>query len=86
MQMETAKIERSVKMRDNNERQNRYYVPLWHKSNLTVEEAEAYSGVGRTKLRQLSNSENCPFVLWNGTKRLIKRKQLDEYLENMYSI
>lgn len=73
-------------MSNSNEIQGKYYVPLWHKSNLTVEEAEAYSGVGRTKLRQLSNSEDCPFVLWNGTKRLIKRKQLDEYLENMYSI
>ena len=73
-------------MSNSNEMQNKYHVPLWHKSNLTVEEAEAYSGVGRTKLRQLSNSEDCPFVLWNGTKRLIKRKQLDEYLENMYSI
>lgn len=73
-------------MSNSNETQGKYYVPLWHKSNLTVEEAEAYSGVGRTKLRQLSNSEDCPFVLWNGTKRLIKRKQLDEYLENMYSI
>lgn len=73
-------------MSNSNETQDKYYVPLLHKSNLTVEEAEAYSGVGRTKLRQLSNSEDCPFVLWNGTKRLIKRKQLDEYLENMYSI
>ncbi len=73
-------------MCNSNETQDKYHVPLWHKSNLTVEEAEAYSGVGRTKLRQLSNSEDCPFVLWNGTKRLIKRKQLDEYLENMYSI
>ena len=81
-------LERGGRMSNSNnsETQDKYNVPLWHKSNLTVEEAEAYSGVGRTKLRQLSNSEDCPFVLWNGTKRLIKRKQLDEYLENMYSI
>lgn len=81
-------LERGGRMSNSNNRetQDKYNVPLWHKSNLTVEEAEAYSGVGRTKLRQLSNSEDCPFVLWNGTKRLIKRKQLDEYLENMYSI
>lgn len=72
---------------DNNENtQDKYYVPIWYKTNLTVEEAEAYSGVGKTKLRQISNSDDCPFVLWNGTKRLIKRKQLDKYLENMFSI
>ncbi len=79
-------LERGGRMSNSNETLDKYHVPLWHKSNLTVEEAEAYSGVGRTKLRQLSNSEDCPFVLWNGTKRLIKRRQLDEYLENMYSI
>ena len=61
-------------------------VPIWEKSNLTVEEAAAYPGVGRGKLRELSDPEDCTFVLWVGNKRLIKRKLLDEYLENMYSI
>lgn len=77
---------RKKEMDDKGKKQDKYCVPVWHKTNLTVEEAEAYSGVGRTKLRQLSDAEDCPFVLWNGTKRLIKRKQLDEYLENAYSI
>lgn len=61
-------------------------VPLWKKANLTVNEAAEYSGVGRTKLRQLSDKEDCPFVLWVGSKRLIKRRQLDEFLSHMYSI
>lgn len=61
--------------------------PLWHKSYLTVEEAAAaYSGIGKDKLRELTDDENCPFVLWNGTKRLIKRRVLDEYLDKAYSI
>lgn len=38
-------------------------VPIWEKSNLTIEEAVEYSGVGRNKLRQLSDNDNCPFVL-----------------------
>lgn len=61
-------------------------VPLWEKSNLTLEEASAYCGVGIGKLREMSNDENCPFVLWNGSKRLIKRKLLDEYLSKAFSI
>lgn len=61
-------------------------VPLWEKSNLTLEEAAAYSGVGINKLRQISDDEGCPFVLWVGNKRLLKRKKLDEFLENSYSI
>lgn len=62
------------------------YVPLWEKSNLTVEEAAAYSGIGRDKIKELSNDDRCPFVLWVGTKRLIKRKQFDAYIEKMFSI
>lgn len=45
-----------------------------------------YSGIGADKLRELSDREDCEFVLWNGTKRLIKRKKLDEFLERAYSI
>jgi len=61
-------------------------VPIWEKSNLTLEEAAAYSGIGINKLRKLTNDDNCEFVLWVGTKRLIKRKKLDEYLEKHFSI
>jgi len=55
------------------------------KSNLTLEEAAAYSGIGINKLRQLTNDEDCEFVLWLGTKRLIKRRKFDEYIEKLYA-
>ena len=61
-------------------------VPVWEKSNLTLEEAAAYSGIGINKLRKMSDCESCPFVLWIGSKRLIKRRKLDEYIDRMYSI
>lgn len=61
-------------------------VPIWEKSNLTLEEAAAYSGIGINKLRKISDDESCEFVLWIGSKRLIKRRKLDEYTEAMYSI
>ena len=61
-------------------------VPIWEKSNLTLEEAAAYSGIGINKLRKLSDSEQCKSVLWIGTKRLIKRRLLDEFTEKMYSL
>lgn len=66
--------------------QARKEVPIWEKSNLTVEEAAAYSGIGMNKLRSLTDEDSCPFVLWVGTKRLIKRRRLDEYTEKAYSI
>ncbi|MDD6035949.1 MAG: excisionase [Lachnospiraceae bacterium] len=61
-------------------------VPIWEKSNLTLEEASAYFGIGINKLRDVTNEKNCPFVIWCGSKRLIKRKLFEAYLEKMYSI
>ena len=60
-------------------------VPIWEKSNLTLEEAAAYSGIGINKLRQLTDDEDCEFVLWLGTKQLIKRRKFDEYIETLYA-
>ena len=64
------------------EKDNR--VPLWERMNLTLEEAAAYTGIGTDKLRELSNRESCDFVLC--TKRLLKRKQLEEFLIKSFSI
>lgn len=61
-------------------------VPIWEKSNLTVEEAAAYTGIGINKIREMANGDNCPFVLWVGNKRLIKRRKFDEYVEKQFSI
>ena len=61
-------------------------VPIWEKSNLTLEEAAAYTGIGINKLRQITNDEDCDFVLWVGTKRLLKRRLMDEYIDAAYSV
>ena len=51
-------------------------VPIWEKANLTIEEAAAYFGIGTNKLREITSNPDCGFVIWIGTKRLIKRKSL----------
>ena len=61
-------------------------VPISAKICLTLEEAAAYSNVGVNRLRELTNAEGCPFVVWVGSKRLIKRRLLDKFLEEAYSI
>ena len=53
---------------------------------LTLEEAALYSGIGINKLREISNSEDCTFVLFNGSRRMIKRERLEQYLLQAYSI
>lgn len=61
-------------------------IPLWEKSNLTLDEASVYFNIGTKKLREMTDSDDCSFVLWVGSKRLIKRKVLEKALEEVYSI
>ena len=60
--------------------------PIYEKSNLTLEESASYFNIGINKLREMTDSEDCQFVLWVGNKRLIKRKKLEEYLAKTYSV
>lgn len=60
--------------------------PIWNKTMLTLEEASSLTGIGINKLRDLSNEETCNFVLWNGSRRLLKRERLEAYLNQAYSI
>ncbi len=57
------------------------YIPIYHKVCLTFEEAAAYSNIGIGKLRKLTSDPRCPFVLHVGQgKRVIKRKEFEEYI------
>lgn len=71
---------------DKKVKQPKYEVPLWHKTNLSIDEAVAYTGIGRAKLYEMTNKEDCPFVLWIGNRRVIKRQVFDEYIAQMYSV
>ena len=62
------------------EKKKRYNIPLWCKPNLSIEEAAAYSGIGMGKLYEMTESQDCPFVLWIGSRRMIKRKVFDEFI------
>lgn len=61
-------------------------IPLNEKKNLTLKESSVLFNIGINKIREMSNSEDCPFVLWVGSKRLIKKEKFEEYLENQFSI
>lgn len=61
-------------------------VPVWIKPLLTLEEASALTGIGINKMRDITN-EHDDLVLYNGSKRLIKREKLISYLLSIdYSI
>ena len=57
-----------------------YEVAIKNKMNLSIEEAAAYSGIGMNKLRELTKSPFCDFVLYVGKKTLIKRVPFEEYI------
>ena len=60
--------------------------PVADKAFLTLEEAAAYFNIGMNKIRELTAGDHCPYVLWNGRKRLIKRETFKEFLYSQYSI
>ena len=58
----------------------RYEIPIWQKVMLTKEEAAAYSHIGINKLEELLKIPNCPFVLYVGKKKPIKRREFEAFL------
>ena len=55
-------------------------VPIHQKVTLTIQEAAEYSNIGTNKIEDLLQKPNCPFVLYIGTQRLIKHKELKDYI------
>ena len=64
-------------MRELNEK-----VPINQKIALTIKEAAQYSNIGINKIDQMLRTPNCPFVLFVGTKKLVKRKEFEEFIHD----
>ena len=47
---------------------------------LTAREAAEYSNIGINKIDSMLRSPNCPFVLFVGTKKLVKRREFEQYI------
>ena len=58
-------------------------IPIEQKINLTVAEASEYSNIGIGRIESLLRKPNCPFVLYVGSKKLVKRKKFEEFLEGI---
>jgi len=67
-------------MDTNDSKNEEQIIRISEKVILSLSEATAYSGIGRHKLARLSNEPGCNFVLYVGSKRFYKRKQLEEFL------
>ncbi len=61
-------------------------VPIPQKAALTIREAAEYSNIGINKIDSLLRKPNCSFVLYVGTKKLVKRKEFEAFLSRQLSI
>lgn len=61
-------------------------IPIHVKPTLTIREASEYSSVGINRIDSLLRSPNCPFVLFVGTKKLVKREKFEQFLNDKLMI
>ena len=47
---------------------------------LTPKEAAEYSNIGINKIDSMLRTPNCPFVLFVGTKKPVKRKEFEQFI------
>ena len=53
---------------------------------LTIKEAAEYSNIGINRIDSMLRSPNCPFILYVGTKKLVKRKEFEKYINDKFVI
>ena len=61
-------------------------VPIRLKMTLTAREAAEYSNIGINKIDSMLRSPNCPFVLFVGTKKLVKRWEFEQHISRTMAI
>ena len=69
-----------------NQNQQVTSLPIVRKMLLSIREAAEYSNIGINKIDELLKQPNCPFVLYVGTKKLVKRRAFEEYIEGRVAI
>ena len=61
-------------------------IPIHEKLALTIREAAEYSNIGINKIDEMLRKPNCPFVLFVGKKKLVKRKEFEEFISSRLTI
>ena len=56
-------------------------VPISEKYTLTVSEAASYFNIGEAVIREIARNNQSDLVLMVGTKNLIKRKKMEQYID-----
>ena len=61
-------------------------LPIDKKLNLTIREAAEYSNIGVCKLAEILRNPLCDFVVYVGHRKLVKRREFEEYLSTRREI
>lgn len=61
-------------------------IPIGEKFVLSVPEAAALTGIGQNKIDTMLREADCPFLLLNGNRRLIKRDKFIEFINEAKQI
>ena len=69
-----------------NQNQPATTLPIDRKMLLSIRAAAEYSNIGINKIDEMLKQPNCPFVLYVGTKKLVKRKAFEEFIEGRVAI
>ncbi|MFQ9933622.1 MAG: excisionase [Lachnospiraceae bacterium] len=69
-----------------NTEKNKVEIPFWLKLNLTKQEAAAYSNIGINRIEEMLKEPKCSFVLYVGNKKLVKRKEFEQFIAKSLEI
>ena len=62
-------------------------IPIWERYTLTIEEASKYFRMGENKLRRLADeNKNADWLIMNGNRIQIKRKQFEKIIDKLDAI
>ena len=61
-------------------------VPIPEKLLLTSNEAAIYSNIGINRIDSMLREDGCPFVLFVGSKKLVKRREFEAYLAERFAV
>ncbi len=57
-------------------------IPFWEKYTLTIREAAEYFHIGEKRMRQIvEENPSSDFVIMNGNRAMIKRKNFERYID-----
>ena len=61
-------------------------VPIQEKLLLTIKEAALYSNIGINRIDAMLREEGCPFVLFIGSRKLVKRREFENYISECFVV